>query len=86
MKRGHDIDWAVVNNFNPTMRYTMTRETLRELLLKTPIPAFWHGGTYRIRSKSLGAGVYEVWTVFDAPPGKPRFNGAAMRFDGGIAR
>ena len=64
MKKSPDIDYNVVNNFNPTSRYTVTRGTLRELLLKTPVPAFWYGRTYIIKNRSLGAGVYEVWASF----------------------
>lgn len=57
-------DQHVVDHFNPTKRYTVTRQTLRALLLKTPIPAFWYGDTYRIKNRHLGAGVYEVWAEF----------------------
>jgi hypothetical protein len=58
-------DRHVVDNFNPTMRYTVTRQTLRELLLKHPYPAFWLGRTYRIKNQHIGAGVYEIWAEFD---------------------
>lgn len=53
-----------VATFNPHMTYTMRRAVLQKLLLERPSPAFWNGRTYRIKSKHLGAGVYEVTGEF----------------------
>ena len=50
----------VLENFCPEMRYTMRRSLLQRLLLKTPRPAMWEGRTYTIKSKHIGAGVYDV--------------------------
>ncbi len=49
-----------VENFNPLMRYTMRKPVLQKLLLDRPRPAFWNGRSYTIKSKHIGAGVYEV--------------------------
>lgn len=52
---------AAVSNFNPHSIYTMRKVPLQQLLLKTPRPyALWYGAKYEIRSKHIGAGVYEV--------------------------
>jgi hypothetical protein len=50
----------VITRFNPVMRYTMRRAALQALLLCLPRPAFWNGRTYTVKSKHIGAGVYEV--------------------------
>jgi hypothetical protein len=52
---------AAVQNFNPNFIYTMRKVPLQQLLLKTPRPyALWNGSKYQIKSKHIGAGVYEV--------------------------
>ncbi len=40
---------------------TMTTADLRVLLLETAQPTFYNGKGYRIVSKHIGPGVYEVW-------------------------
>ncbi len=50
----------VLENFCPHMRYTLRRSLLQQLLLKTPRLAMWDGRTYTIRSKHIGAGIYDV--------------------------
>lgn len=50
--------------FSPVMSYTMTRTTLRRLLLNTPYPALWNGRSYVIVSQHIGAGVYSVTGEF----------------------
>ncbi len=49
-----------VENFNPLMSYTMRKAVLQKLLLHRPRPASWNGRSYTIKSKHIGAGVYEV--------------------------
>lgn len=52
---------SAVRNFNPNSVYVMRKSPLQQLLLKTPRPyALWNGAKYTIKSKHIGAGVYEV--------------------------
>lgn len=55
----------MLSDFRPHMVYTMRRSTLQKLLLRTPRPAFWMGRKYTIRSKHIGAGIYEVTGQFN---------------------
>ncbi len=52
------------------MKYTMERKELRDLLLSTGGTRFWMGTLYDIKSKSLGAGVYNVWLQEPKAPKK----------------
>ena len=42
-------------------RITATREDLRETLLASDGSMLLRGRTWKIRSTSVGAGIYEVW-------------------------
>lgn len=49
----------------PQSHTTMDRAELREFLKSTGGWIFVQGERRNIKSKSLGAGVYDVWTVAD---------------------
>lgn len=49
-----------VVDFNPSMTQTMTRKDLTALLLSLSRPSFWMGRPYVVKSKHIGAGVYDV--------------------------
>lgn len=49
---------SMVREFNPRMTYRMVRAELKELLLRGPI--FYYGEVWNVKTKHLGAGVYEV--------------------------
>lgn len=53
--------------FNPDMTQSMSRKDLQTLLKSLPRPAFWMGRMYVIKSKHIGAGIYDVTGDFAVP-------------------
>ena len=51
----------IMTGFPGIRRERMTRNELRTLLLESPTPFYVWGRPYDIRSKHVGAGIYEVW-------------------------
>lgn len=64
MSKLTEEEQSMIDRFCPTMVYTMNRKTLKSLLLDRGSCPFWNGMVYSIKSKHIGAGVYEVTGKF----------------------